>query len=269
MGQKIVPGVLGKTKTVPKVGNLPGAKVPKVESPPRAKAWTFALGHWQQIKHFGLVCEKVNEKWFVSLLEKLRDLSKLSIDDVSNNPSPLWRFHRIDWSSKNIPIQESDLDWVSDAYLDSSSPEKIEYYQFQITKATGRIIGFLDHKNVFQIVLLDPMHNAQPSKYNGYAINKTDKQVSTYQDLQSKLILIQSKIDKHCPAHTCEVLKLTGEVHSAHEGGKHIFVNDVVSEEIEQMCREHNYADIFDLLVDALDALKQQKTLDNSPLNAS
>jgi hypothetical protein len=240
-------------------------RVPREKSRPAKKPWTFSLCYWKQIEHFGLKCSGVNEKWFVSLLDRLKDLSGLNIDEVANNPSNLWRFHPINWNQRNIPIKKTDLDWVPKEYLH----EETDFFQLQISKSTGRIVGFFDSENVFQIVLLDPMHNAQPSSYNNYTINKTQEQVSTYQELQSKLIFIKSKMDKHCPAHTCEVLKLTDEVHSAHESGKHIFVNDVVSEEIEQMCREHNYDDIFDLLIDALDTLKQQKTLDNSPLNAS
>ncbi|WP_431260802.1 hypothetical protein ACQ86G_12220 [Roseateles chitinivorans] len=32
----------------------------------------------------------------------------------------------------------------------------------------GRLIGFFDADEIFQIVLFDPLHNAQPSKYNDY-----------------------------------------------------------------------------------------------------
>ncbi len=248
---RINPGVSSKNKSVP-----------REKSRPVNKAWTFSIRHWKQIDYFGLKCETVDENWYVSLLERLKDLCGLDIDEVARSGSRSWRYHAINWDQKNIPIQKTDLDWVPDEYLYS---EEIEFYQLQISQAKGRIIGFLDFENVFQIVLLDPMHNAQPSKSHGYTVNKTEKQTSKYQDLASRLILIKDKINDQCPIHLCKALQLTEEVHSAHVSGKHIFIDDLVHEEIEQICQDHDYDEIFNLLVDALDALQQQKSANNLP----
>jgi hypothetical protein len=248
---RINPGVSNKNKSVP-----------REKSRPVNKSWTFSLSYWRQIENFGLKCEAVDENWYVSLLERLQILCGLDIEEVARNGSRAWRYHAINWNQKGIPIKKTDLDWVPDKYLHS---EEIEFYQLQISQAKGRIIGFLDFENVFQIVLLDPMHNAQPSKNHGYAVNKTEKQVSTYQDLASRLILIKDKINHHCPTHLCKALPLTDEVHSAHVSGKHVFMDDIVHEEIEQISQDHNYDDILDLLVDALDALKNQKAANKRP----
>jgi hypothetical protein len=233
-------------------------KVPREKSRPAKKPWTFSLCYWRQIEYFGLNCNKVDEKWFVSLLNKLQDLSGLNIDEVANNPSTLWRFHPINWNQKNIPIKKTDLHWVPEQYL----YEETDFFQVQISQSTGRIVGFFDSENVFQIVLLDPMHNVQPSKSYGYSVNKTDEQITTYHDLLNRLISIKVKIEKHCPA-SCEALNLVDNIHSGHISGKHIFVDDDVYQEISNMSLEYKYEDLFLLLVDALEALKQQKTLDN------
>ncbi|WP_416760853.1 hypothetical protein ACNI65_01880 [Roseateles sp. So40a] len=42
--------------------------------------------------------------------------------------------------------------------------------QIAISKAEGRLIGFFDEEAIFQIVLFDPLHNAQPSKFNDYKV---------------------------------------------------------------------------------------------------
>ena len=102
---------------------------------------------------------------------RLRDLGGLEIDHVLRNPAVAgaFRFHPIDWSAKNIPIKKSELDWISADYLDNS--DEFPLMQFMISQGKGRIVGFFDENNVFQLVLLDPLHNMQPSKDFGYAVD--------------------------------------------------------------------------------------------------
>jgi hypothetical protein len=87
-------------------------QIPQVKGRPATKCWAFSLAYWRQIEFFGLECEKVNEKWFVSLLERFRDLSQLAIEEVVNDHSDLWRFHSINWGQKGIPFQRKNLDWI-------------------------------------------------------------------------------------------------------------------------------------------------------------
>jgi hypothetical protein len=230
-------------------------KIPQIKDRPAKKRWTFSFAYWKQIDCFGLKCEKVNEKWFASLLERLSEVSKLNIDDVFNDHSDSIRFHSINWAQKNIPIQKNDLTWLPSDYLKS---EEIEFYQFQISISSGRVVGFFDLDYVFHVVLLDPMHNSQPAKFNNYKVDKTEILETTYTDLLNRLCLIKSKIENHCSKENCEVLNAVGHIQQIHDNGKYVFIDDQLFEEIQYFSAEHQYDDIFLLLVDAMDALREK-----------
>jgi len=76
--------------------------------------------------------------------------------------------HNISWDAKNVPITRDEIDWIDEDYR--SNAEEFPLFQLAVSKAEGRFVGFLDEDNVFQIVLLDPLHNAQPSKFNDYKV---------------------------------------------------------------------------------------------------
>lgn len=145
--------------------------------------WVFSFRYWEQIEYFGL--DTQDPKWFVSFLEKVKDLSKENrnfiLDDYQCQQR--LRYHKINWKQKNIPISRSDLSWVDTVYLDNS--DEYEFYQFQISQALGRIIGFWDENLIFNIVLLDPLHNIQPSKNYGYKIDKCSRLSCNYTELLS------------------------------------------------------------------------------------
>ena len=75
------------------------------------------------------------------------------------------RFHPISWDAKNIPIARSELDWLGDY-----SSDDFPLVQFHLSKAMGRVVGFFDEDHVFNVVLLDPLHNLQPAKGFGYRV---------------------------------------------------------------------------------------------------
>lgn len=108
--------------------------------------------------------------WFVSVLEKLGDLGKTTVADVIGNPSQKlrWRLHEIDWNHRGTPIKRSDLDWLAATYLKNEAEYPL--WQFQVSTALGRVIGFWDELGSFNIVLLDRMHNLQPSSYSDYKL---------------------------------------------------------------------------------------------------
>jgi len=150
------------------------AKVSKViakANPPEEQRWSFSYRYFSEIKNFGLDSGLVDKKWIVSVIYRLQELSKMTISEVFNSrdlAEGSLRFHEINWTQKNIPIQREDLDWIDRDYLENS--EEFPIMQVAVSKAEGRLIGFFDEQSAFQIVLLDPLHNAQPSKYNGYKV---------------------------------------------------------------------------------------------------
>lgn len=131
--------------------------------------WAFGFKFFKEMKNFGLDSDQITRTWLLSLMYRLKDLSALSLAAVieSHGENDTLRRHNIDWNAKSIPIQRDDIDWLEE-YFDN--PEEYPLFQLSVSKALGRIVGFLDEDNVFQVVLLDPLHNAQPSNYNGYKV---------------------------------------------------------------------------------------------------
>ncbi|WP_299200471.1 hypothetical protein [uncultured Amphritea sp.] len=157
------------------------SKEPVLLKPPEKLRWTFSLRFWRQIDFFGL--DKSQPKWFVSLLDKLKDLSDKEIENFISDAAEQnnWRYHPINWNQKNIPIQRKDLDWLDTCYREN--PEDYPILQFQISKSLGRVVGFWDEKNVFNIVLLDPLHNIQPSQSHSYKVDPCSPLSCNYSSL--------------------------------------------------------------------------------------
>lgn len=147
----------------------PAVPQPNAGRIPEVKNWVFSLQHWRQINHFGVgQCEK---KWFISLIERLSELSRLSIEEFlgSRQQQSAIRFHEIDWDATAIPIKKEDIDWIGPI----SSSEDFAFVQFHVSKALGRVVGYFDERQIFQIVLLDPQHNIQPSGVYDYRVRTT------------------------------------------------------------------------------------------------
>lgn len=173
-------------------------KTPKLSSE-NEKKWAFSFRFWRQIENFGL--DRTDPTWFVSLMDKLSELSKKDINDFVSNGSEkdTWRYHPINWTQKNIPIQRSQLDWIQKDYLNNEAEYPL--LQFQISKALGRVVGFWDEDQIFNIVLLDPLHNIQPSKYYNYRVDYCAPLDSEYALLHKRILDIKNNCN--CSDHHC------------------------------------------------------------------
>jgi len=150
------------------VPTTPNVSKPLVETVPGKQKWSFSFQYFNQIQYFGLD-RGVNNSWFVSLLERMKELSAMYPEEFFKDRilKDRWRYHTIDWNSKNIPITKDELNWVDKEFLENDID--FPFYQFMISKAKGRIVGFWNRGHtLFHIVLLDPLHNIQPAgrKYN-------------------------------------------------------------------------------------------------------
>jgi len=148
------------------------AQVPELKpGTARRKLFTFSLRYWRQPDHFGL--SGLDVSWFVSLLERL---SELGAEEVSRfiedrDFKSAIRYHVVDWDARGIPLKSDQLDWLPRDVREN--PVEFPIVQFHISKAKGRVHGFWDSERCFQVVLLDPLHNLQPSKDVGYKIRPT------------------------------------------------------------------------------------------------
>lgn len=164
-----------------------------------AKLWAFSFRFWRQIDFFGL--DRTDASWLVSVFERLSELSKYKIEEfrISTEMHSAWRYHKIDWNQKNIPVQRSDLNWISRDYLDNS--DEYPLLQFQISKSLGRVIGFWDERDVFNVVLLDPFHNMQPAKSHEYRVDPCAPLSCDYTSLVLEVESITSNV---CEKQNCD-----------------------------------------------------------------
>lgn len=178
----------------PKFGNKPLVSKSE-EQNIRKEKLNFSFLHFRQIENFGI--GNCSSKWLISFLERLTTLGNMTTQQVleDNRGSSSLRCHRIDWSSKNIPIERADLNWLPSEIL--SNEDEFPIMQFSLSTGKGRIIGYFDKESsIFHIILLDPEHNLQPSKKNNYQIQPTTIGISQYDDLLYKFDNISKSISK-------------------------------------------------------------------------
>lgn len=168
-------------------GTIPPSRVPEVRSgrPDPEKYFTFSFRYWKETDNFGV--GSVENSWFASLLERLRDLGRERITRLFEDPGfkDALRSHPVNWDAKNIPVQLPDLDWLPASVRENQ--DEFPIIQFHVSKALGRIHGFWDADWCFQIVLLDPLHNLQPSKHVQYAVRSTEVSSCEYSALRAAI----------------------------------------------------------------------------------
>lgn len=101
------------SKQKPIVGNVIPANRPVIlDKEKDQRNWSFSFRYYSQAEYFGL--GETSTKWFVSLLERLRDLCKENIDSFFKDygVKDANRYHKINWDAKNIPISRNEIDWV-------------------------------------------------------------------------------------------------------------------------------------------------------------
>lgn len=172
---------------------------PKPKGIQEPKKWAFSFQYWRQIQFFGF--NRTDSGWFASLLEKLQILSNEETEKFfcDSGKIEIWRYHKINWGQKNIPVQLKDLDWLPSHCHDNQ--EEYELVQFQISTALGRVIGFWDKDYIFNIVLLDPWHNIQPTKDHNYRVDPCNPLSCDYTKLLHGL---DEVINKKCKTKDCD-----------------------------------------------------------------
>lgn len=68
----------------------------------------------------------VSGKWFIELLDCLKDLSKMTVNEIKTSMHDL---HPVDWDKANTSMP--------------SESHQCEYWQFRINKSKGRVIGVI------------------------------------------------------------------------------------------------------------------------------
>jgi len=179
--------------------NIPTGSVPDIK-------WTFSFQYFGQAHLFGL--DQTDANWLAGFLERLRDLSGKSINEVAR-PGALHkalRYHKIDWNHRNTPVDRQHFNWLPKAILNNE--DEFPFVQFAVSKALGRIVGFWDPDSVFQILVVDRNHNLQPSKKHNWQIRNTFMIESEFDKLRLKIDAIKNR---KCEDPNCSI---RGELHS-------------------------------------------------------
>lgn len=168
------------------------------------KRFVFSFRYWKQIEYFGL--DKVKLTWFVSLLDKLTELSEEPLDAFRKDyqKKNANRYHSINWGQRNIPIKRNELDWLPPDYRDNE--KEYIFYQIMITKGLGRIAGFWDENDIFYIILLDPFHNFQPTRDTNYRVDRCSPLNNMYSSLLDDVR--QTKQSFSCTQSSCSLQNL-------------------------------------------------------------
>lgn len=203
-------------KYEPKITNNKRINTPIVNNPDsnESRFWVFSFKYFRQIDNFGLGNE--DTKWFMSLIDKLTSLSSIQVERIETDSQlkDNLRYHPIDWNAKNIPLKREDFKWLPEEIIENN--EEIPFYQFQISQAKGRVIGFWEaNKRQFNIVLLDQKHNMQPSKLYSYKVDFTRSLQTEYTSLLASVDSLRRKcLRNKCCNHKKELENLVNNNNS-------------------------------------------------------
>lgn len=205
---------------------------------------SFSFSFFRQIENFGI--GNCQDKWFVGLLQRLFELSSMTLKQLrlDNAGSSALRFHPIDWEAKSIPIQRKNLNWLPMEILENE--EEFPMMQISISRATGRIVGYFNNdSSIFYIVLLDPNHNAQPSKKNNYQIQQTNEGRSQYDELLKQLSYVKEIVRK-CPHEECVLGKYIEEMDGLHRNIMYFCLDDDFYQSIQDILKSHSLRDVIE-----------------------
>lgn len=212
----------------------------------KKSSWVFSFEYFRQIELFGL--GEANTNWFISLLDVLKDLSKIKKEDFEKDRKIKagYRYHEIDWAAHKIPIERKDIDWVKKEIIENE--EDFPFYQFHVSKALGRVVGFWDIEelNKFQIVLLDYNHNLQPSKYNAYKIDDTTELRCEFKSL---LVDIDNIKKFKCDNANCSILKEINKIPSKLNRGNFVYflVEDEYYQDFKEKTKDKSIKELIEL----------------------
>jgi len=243
---------------IPKGAHKPS--IPEQTPPAPDPKLSFSFTFYNQREFFGL--STVDSKWFISLIVRLGNLNQHYVEEVLSNQAlrKTLRFHEIDWEAKNIPIQRNEFTWIPEVFL--NNPVEYPFFQISVSRALGRIVGFFDASNIFQIILLDPLHNIQPSQYNDYVVRPSDPEHDLYSHLLNRYQKLDALMSSKCPFQDNECkLKENVQMIKADIEPYAIFF---VPLEVHNECEQHKKNDLTILEIIEYGLLAVEKLQNNS-----
>jgi len=229
----------------PVAGDVPDIKRPIPGRLKENTEWAFSFKYFKQTEYFGL--DSIDGSWAVSLLERLQDFCSQNKEEFFRDvvKRQAYRYHDIDWTGKGVKLSRDFFNWLPKDILENEA--EFPFLQFHISKALGRVVGFWnDDSSLFYILVLDPLHNIQPSRYSDYKIRPTNPLESEYSSLL--LQLNQARIAK-CPSERCSVSEAIGQIpHPFAETNFFYFaIDDDYLEILKDQLKTKNLREIIEL----------------------
>ncbi|WP_404469403.1 hypothetical protein [Sutcliffiella horikoshii] len=115
-------------------------------------SWKF-FDRWHEYFNLGAI----GVEWFINCMDTMKEISNMPIKEFQRHTHAPLRVHRHEWDrvSAKYPLPEILLEEIEN-----------DTYQFAISRANGRVHGFIID-NLFFIVWLDPQHNMYPMQRHG------------------------------------------------------------------------------------------------------
>lgn len=211
----------------PKISDQP--QVPKQNKKAKGAKFSISFAFWTQRENFGLSPKGDDSAWYVSLFDGLRGICAHDVDTIQCDPNlkNQLNIHRFDWSRGNMGISISKKEFEDLIPLQYRNSPEYEPFQIQVSTGHGRLIGFYDENNIFQLLLLDPNHNFCLSNYSEYKIRPTQKKLSQFEVMHNLVQAIKEDSLKHCKQTTCPALENVNEVLSSSLGKEFVCLTDV------------------------------------------
>lgn len=173
--------------------------------------FSISFKYYVQRDFFGIGEQR--STWFAGLFDRLKDFSGKTasiLEDYQQRKA--YRLHPISLDTKNCPLS---ADRLKSIYKDSQKlVENDLIWQFQLSKGTGRVIGFFNETlTVFYVILLDPKHNAQPSADYGYTVEDTEIALTDYEVLKLKFAEIEEASQKCNKQDFCPIIQHISQEH--------------------------------------------------------
>lgn len=175
------------------------------------KCVTFSFRFFKQVENFGISGK--NDIWMSGLLEQLKVISEKEFDDLVGNPAEkkYFRLHELEFGAGVSALTREDFNFIPVEFRPKG--DDCEYWQFQISKANGRVVGFFNEDHtIFYVVFLDPNHNAQLSDYSDYKVRPISPQVSEIDDLRA-LIAKNVELNGSLEKSSAELLYMNDSVY--------------------------------------------------------
>lgn len=238
--------------TIPQT-TLPNTQKPKLSSSGKSteSQWGVSFEYFNQTDYFGLGGQ--NAKWFMSVLNCLTKMNKIPKETFIKSPIQMEanRYHKINWTQDGIPIQRRQFTWVNKDILENE--DDFPFYQFQISISLGRVVGFWNNEhNLFHILMLDPAHNAQPSKKRNWQIRKTTILDCDYTTLTQGIAEVIRKFENKGGCY--DIISLLRMLPLAyHERGLlFIALEDEYLQELEDKIGTRSITDVLELGISGL-----------------